>query len=163
MRTLLLGMGNPILSDDAVGVRLARDFRARFQRLESAADLVVIEECSLGGINLLDIIAGYERLIVLDSIQTREGVPGDWRYFTAEALRETMNLSNIHDTNFATALELGRRLGQDIPPESEIHIFAIEVQDVITFSETMTPPLEAAYPAISEAIFQKALQLIVSN
>ena len=110
MRTLLLGMGNPILSDDAVGVRLARDFRARFQRLESAADLVVIEECSLGGINLLDIIAGYERLIVLDSIQTREGVPGDWRYFTAEALRETMNLSNIHDTNFATALLLAHNV-----------------------------------------------------
>lgn len=163
MRTLLLGMGNPILSDDAIGVRLARDFRTRVQRLENTADLVVIEECSLGGINLLDIIAGYERLIVLDSIQTKEGVPGHWHYFTAEALRETMNLSNIHDTNFATALELGRRLGQDIPPEEEIHIFAIEVQDVITFSETMTPPLESAYPAISEAIFEKALQLIVPS
>ena len=31
MRTLVLGMGNPILCDDAVGIRLARDFRVRLQ------------------------------------------------------------------------------------------------------------------------------------
>ena len=30
MKTLLLGMGNPILSDDAIGVRLAVDFKAAF-------------------------------------------------------------------------------------------------------------------------------------
>jgi Ni,Fe-hydrogenase maturation factor len=27
MRTLILGMGNPILSDDAIGIRLAGDLR----------------------------------------------------------------------------------------------------------------------------------------
>jgi Ni,Fe-hydrogenase maturation factor len=32
-RTIILGMGNPILCDDAVGVRLARDFSAQVQHL----------------------------------------------------------------------------------------------------------------------------------
>jgi len=152
-------MGNPILADDAIGVRLAKDFKARLDRV-TAARVTVVEECSVGGMNLLEVVADYDRLIVLDSIKTQGGIPGTWYYFTAESLRETMNLNNVHDTNFATALELGRRIGHKIPLENEIHIFAIEVQDNITFAEAMTPPLEDAYPIISEEIFQEVFRFI---
>jgi hydrogenase maturation protease len=160
MKILLLGMGNPILADDAIGVRLAKDFKARFDRLPRIPSVSVIEECSVGGMNLLDVVADWDRLLVLDSIKTPEGIPGTWYYFTAESLRETMNLNNVHDANFATALELGRRLGHKIPPENEIHIFAVEVQDNTTFAEAMTPLLETAYPLVSEEIFKEVLQLI---
>lgn len=152
MKTLLIGMGNPILSDDAVGVRLARDIGAR---LSGVPGLSVLEECSVGGLNILEVVAGYERLIVLDSIRTTGGTPGNWHRFTSKALRETMNLNNIHDVNFATALELGRRMGMPVPAEEDIHIFAVEVLDLITFSESMTAPLENAFPEFSEAIFRE--------
>ena len=150
LKTLLMGMGNPILSDDAVGVRLARDIGAR---LAGTPGLSVMEECSVGGLNIIEVVDGYDRLIILDSIRTTGGTPGDWHRFTSEALRETMNLNNIHDVNFATALELGRRMGMKLPREEDIHIFAVEVLDLITFSEVMTEPMEAAYPEFSEAIF----------
>jgi hydrogenase maturation protease len=159
MKILLLGMGNPILTDDAIGVRLATDFKTRLDRLKGVS-VTVVEECAIGGMNLLDIVADYDRLIILDSIKTQGGIPGTWYYFTGESLRETMNLNNVHDTNFATALELGRRMGHKIPLEKEIHIFAIEVQDNITFAETMTPPLEEAYPTLSEEIYQEVWRLI---
>ena len=64
-----------------------------------------------------------------------------------------MNLSNIHDVNFATALELGRRMGMTLPPDRENHIFAVEILDNRTFSERMTDGLEKAYPVYSEEIF----------
>ena len=160
MKILLVGMGNPVLTDDAIGVRLAKDFKARFGWVLRAPSVSVVEECSVGGMNLLDVVAGYDRLIVLDSIKTEGGTPGTWYHFTGESLRETMNLSNVHDANFATALELGRRLGHKIPPERAIHIIAIEVEDNITFAETMTPILETAYPLISKEIFTEILQLI---
>jgi hydrogenase maturation protease len=150
LRTLLLGMGNPILSDDAVGVRLAGDFKARLEAEGGRPDLEIVEECSVGGLNLLDIVSGYDRLIVFDCIKTQGGEPGKWYYFTAESLRETMNLSSIHDTNFATALALGRKLGHKIPAENEVHIFA----------ENLTPPLENAYPFFSDAIFAAVLRLL---
>ena len=76
-RTLLLGMGNPVLRDDAVGVRLAAQIGAR---LGSRPELDVIEECSVGGLNLLDVVEGYDRLIVLDSIKAG-GPPGHWYPF----------------------------------------------------------------------------------
>jgi hydrogenase maturation protease len=147
MKTLLLGMGNPILTDDAVGVRLARQIG---EDLRGAPDLTVVEECSVGGMNLLDVLEGYDRAIVLDSLDTRDGVPGAWHRFGMEALNATVHVPNIHDVNFATALELGRRLGIHLP--EDIHIFAVEVEDNRTFSERMTPALEESVPTFASAI-----------
>jgi hydrogenase maturation protease len=151
-RTLLLGMGNPILSDDAVGIRLVGDFS---RRLGNVAGLDIIDECTTGGLDLLPIIEGYDRLLVVDSVKTREGVAGNWFRFTADRLRETIHLTNIHDANFATALTLGRLVGMKIPPDQEIHVFAVEVTDDFTFSEKMTDRLEKAYSIYSEEIFRE--------
>jgi hydrogenase maturation protease len=156
-RTLVLGMGNPILSDDAVGVRLARDLEARLGSIPSVDFLV---ECSVGGLNLLDVVAGFDRLVVLDAIRTRGGEPGSWYAFTAARLRETRNLSNIHDVNFSTALELGRRLDRAVPRDEDVHIFAVEILDDANFSETMTEPLEARYPEYSREIFREVEALL---
>jgi hydrogenase maturation protease len=158
MKTLLLGMGNPILSDDAIGVRLAADFKAAFA---PRPGLDIVEECSVGGLNLLDLFRGYRQAIVLDSLQTSPSAPGAWHRFTATALRDTVHLSNLHDANFATALELGRRLGLALPDDKNIHILAVEIQDNRTFSDRMTPALERAYPRVRSAILKELLTLLL--
>jgi hydrogenase maturation protease len=157
VKTLVLGMGNPILRDDAVGVRLAADIR---QRLCQVPDLDVITECSAGGLELLPLVQGYGRLIVFDSIRTQGGVPGAWYRFTVADLRPTMNLTNVHDTNLATALELGRRLGHEVPQAESSHVFAVEILDNTTFDEQMTPALEQAYPEYASAIFAEVDWLV---
>ena len=140
MKTLLLGLGNPILTDDSVGIRLATDVAAR---LGGRPGVDALPDCPVGGLALLDVLSGYDRVIVLDSIRTAGGVPGDWHRFTAESLRETIHLSNIHDANFATALELGRRMGRPLPSDREIHILAVEVEENATFGEALSPRLAA--------------------
>ncbi len=144
-RTLLVGMGNPILCDDAVGIRLAQ---ALAERLPPAAGLAIEEQCTVGGLNLLDLVAGFDQLIVLDSIKTKDGRAGDWYRFDGSALRETMNLSNVHDANFATAMELGRRMGMHVPADTDIHVFAVEVRENLTFSERLSQELEEALPEL---------------
>jgi hydrogenase maturation protease len=150
-------MGNPILCDDAVGIRLARDLR-REAGDDRGVDYIV--DCSVGGLNLLDLVTGYDRLIVFDSIRGGEGPPGTWYEMTGESYRETMNLTNVHDANFTTALELGRRLGARVPAPQDVHIFAVEIRDNTTFSESMTPELEAAYSLISPQIVRRALAVL---
>jgi hydrogenase maturation protease len=159
MRTLLLGMGNPILSDDAVGVRLAGDLA---RALPAVPGLDVVEECSVGGLNLLEVLEGYEQLIVLDAVKTEGGLPGDWYRFTLDTLQGTLHLTNIHDVNFATALELGQRLGMLLPHRSNVHVFAVEAEDVVTFSEHMTPALEHVYPELAAAILPQVQALVAS-
>ena len=158
MKTLLVGMGNPILCDDAVGVRLATDFSQRLRK--ARIDIDVVEECSVGGLNLIDVLRGYERVILLDSIQTQGGKPGAWYSFDGAYLQDTLHLTNIHDANFATAMELGRRLGVPLPAPHDIHIFAIEVADNITFGERMTAALEDAYPEYADAIYGEVMALV---
>jgi hydrogenase maturation protease len=157
VRTLLLGMGNPILCDDAVGVRLAADLG---QRLGPRPGVDVVPECSVGGLNILEVLGGYDRVIVLDAVCVVDPTPGRWHRFDSTALRETLHLGSVHDANFATALELGRRLGVALPPAEEIHVFAVEVTDPLTFSEEMTPALERAYTQFSAEIYDELVELV---
>jgi hydrogenase maturation protease len=164
MKTIVLGMGNPILRDDAVGIRLARDFRARLKANRNVGlDIDIIEDCSVGGLNLLDLVMGYQRLIVFDSIRTSEGAPGHWHGMTGATFRETMNLTNVHDANFTTALELGRQMGACVPSPENVHVFAVEIVDNTTFSESLTPELESAYADFSREIIGQALALVCSS
>jgi hydrogenase maturation protease len=148
-KTLLIGMGNPILRDDAVGVRLARDVG---QEMAGTAGMDVVPECSIGGLDLIEVVAGYDRLIVIDAIRTSGGKPGALYHFTGLELRDTLHLSNVHDANFATALELGRWLGRVKALAEDVHIFAVEVEDVETFGEELSSPVAAAYPGLRAEI-----------
>jgi hypothetical protein len=71
-----------------------------------------------------------------------------------------VHLTSIHDANFATVLELGRRLGVPLPEPKDIHVFAVEVEDDRTFSERMSAPLETRFPACSAAILEQVRALL---
>jgi hydrogenase maturation protease len=152
-------MGNPILSDDAVGLLLAATRRPMLADIPGVA---VIEECCVGGLNLLDLLEGYDRLVALDSIKTVGGVPGTWYAFYATALRETMNLRNVHDANFATALALGRHMGMRLPDDGRCHVVAVEIADNKTFSERLSPSVEAAFPTIVAEVKTHILMTLVA-
>jgi hydrogenase maturation protease len=150
-------MGNPILTDDAVGIRAARSIA---ERLGPMPGLTVLEECCTGGLELLDVVEGFDRLVVLDSIMTEGGRPGDWYRFDGTALRETMHLDNVHDANFATAMELGRRMGVHVPADGDIHILAVEISDNLTFSDRLSPVLQAALPDLIDELYEETRALL---
>jgi len=148
MKTLILGLGNTILSDDGVGIRVIEELQRRLYD----PDITVLET-NVSGLSLLDIIIGYDKVIIVDAIQTVGGKPGDIYQLTPDALKVSRHAASPHDVNFATALELGKKLGLAVP--REIVIFAIEVDDVTTFSEECTPELKKAIPVCVEMVIQE--------
>jgi len=146
MKTLILGLGNPILRDDGVGVHVAR----ALQPLLAGHDDVVVEEASLGGLRLLDALAGYGRAILVDAIMTRGGRPGDVYHLSSEQFQSCLHVSSSHDVDFGTALAAGTWLGMKLP--RELRIVAIEVENVVDFGEEMTPAVAAAVPRAVEAV-----------
>jgi len=148
MKTLLLGLGNPILKDDAVGLKVVRELGRKIIQ----EDLHVAEE-SLASIDLLESFGSYEQLIIIDSIKTEGGRPGELYSLRVNDLRPTLHVSSPHDINLATALELGKRLGMAIP--RDVRIYAIEIEDNQTFSEACSPSVEEAIPWIVEEIAKK--------
>lgn len=148
MKTLILGLGNPILSDDSAGLRVARTVKSRLDGRD-----ITVMETALGGLGLLEALAGYDKAIVVDAIQSRDGKVGQVYELQREALDATRHAGSPHDVNFATALELGDRLG--LPMPREITIFAIEVEDVTTFSERCTSEVERVIPVVTDMVIQK--------
>jgi hydrogenase maturation protease len=145
MKTLILGLGNPILSDDGVGLRVAGELKGRLDQQEAT-----VMETSMAGLSLLDALAGYDKAIIIDAIQTVEGKAGQIYRLDPETFNATRHTASPHDVNFATALELGHRLGLALP--QQIVIFAIEVADASTFSEECTPDVNRAIPGCVETV-----------
>ncbi len=110
-------------------------------------------ETSMAGLSLLDLLTGYDRAIIIDAIQTREGKVGQVYQLEPEVLDATRYASAPHDVNFATALELGKRLGLALP--QQITIFAVEVEDVTTFSDRCTYRVEETIPVVADMVAQE--------
>ncbi|MEW6661759.1 MAG: hydrogenase maturation protease [Bacillota bacterium] len=147
-KILVLGLGNTILTDDGVGIYAARELRKMIDYPN-----VSIMEASLAGLQLLDLVAGYDTMILIDSIKLPGGKIGEIYRIEAEALRSTVRLASIHDINFATAMEFGRLMGLQIP--SEIEIFAVCVADTETFGEKCTPAVEMAVPKAARILLER--------
>jgi len=143
--SLILGIGNEILTDDGIGPRLVHDIEKNF-----AGSEVDFETCSLGGLDVMEIIKAYDQVIIIDAIRTRDGIPGDLYKFEPDDFKETLHLSNFHDVNFLTALELGNFLDMNMP--SDITILAIEIVEDLEFSTEFTPEVGRRYPFIREEI-----------
>ncbi|HIC88160.1 MAG TPA: hydrogenase maturation protease [Anaerolineae bacterium] len=150
-RTLVLGLGNPILCDDGIGVRVAW---AVAEQLDNPN--VTVAEASVGGLRLLELLIGYDRAILVDAIQTENGCPGEIYHLTPADLEQSgpsLHISSTHDVDFLTALRVGREMGWSIP--EEIIIYAVEAVRVQDFGEEMTPAVAAALPVVTEAILRE--------
>jgi hydrogenase maturation protease len=145
LKTLVLGLGNPILRDDGVGIAVARAVRDRLTNND-----VVVEEASVGGLRLLDWLAGFDRAVLIDAIQTADGKPGTVYHLDGSQFTACRHASSSHDADMATALEIGRRLGLPLP--TEIEVIAVEATDVTTFGEDLTPAVASAIPNAVEAV-----------
>ena len=152
MRTIVVGLGNPILSDDSVGIKVAGQVKALLKP-DSGVD---VAEINVGGIRLMEAIAGYERAIIVDAMKSGNCPPGTIQWLTLDSLKKTRNMVCAHDGDLLTALELGRSLGLEIP--NNVEILGIEAYDVENFSEELTGNvLEALPTAVSEVLSRCAV------
>jgi hydrogenase maturation protease len=147
-KTLILGLGNSLLSDDGVGLIIAAELKSRLEQSD-----ITVMETSVAGLSLVDLLVGYDRAIIIDAIQTSDGKPGQIYRLAPEAFDTTRRTISPHDVNFTTALEFGKKVGLPLP--EEIIIFAIEASDVSTFSEECTPQVTQAIPTCVDMVLQE--------
>jgi len=148
MATIVLGLGNPCLGDDAIGWRILDALEARLD-LRTSPDLV-LERLSLGGLSLMERLAGYDRAILIDSIDTPGARPGELRRLSLDSLPGT-HANAAHDTSLSDALQLGRKMGVKLP-HGEITILAVQIERRLAFSETLTPEVEASIEPAVQAL-----------
>ncbi len=151
MKTLVVGLGNPILSDDAIGIRVVQAVQEQELAHNSEVEFL---EASLGGLSLAEQLAGYDRVILIDAIQTPAGRPGAVYDLTLDDM-PTVNADSAHDTSLKAGLEVLRLHGGRVP--EHVSIVAIEAVNLTDFGEMLTPAVEAAVPVAVKAVLAKLL------
>jgi hydrogenase maturation protease len=145
VKVLVLGVGNPILSDDGVGIHVARELT------EKKLPGVHVEELAASGLELLDVVLDYDKVIIIDAIQTANGVPGQIYVLEERDFEKSVHGSSPHGINIATALALGRKVVPERMPK-EVVFIAVEAEDLINVKEQLTPKVQAAMPRIIKMV-----------
>ena len=139
----LLGLGNEILADDAVGILAAREAG---RRLGEAVEVVC---SSASGLHLLDDILGAKRLLVIDSMMTGRDAPGTIRVFQDWQAQPAAG-GSPHSSGLFDALALARQLALAAP--EEITIVGVEGADCTTVGGAMHPDVEAAVERVAALV-----------
>ena len=150
---LILGMGNDILTDDGIGIKITKVLEKEFPNKGFVYDTL-----SLGGLEIIEYIKDFNSVIIIDAIKTMNGIPGTVYQFVPEDFKETLHLSNIHDISFLTSLRLAKDL--DIKTPDNIHIIAIEILEDMVFSDNFTPQIQEKYPEILKEVKEIFNELI---
>jgi len=145
-RTLVLGLGNPLLADDSVGLRVARRIRPRL----TGRPEIEVGEDYCGGLRLMERMIGFDRAVLIDA-RCSGGRPGTVSILPLDCA-PGRHIASSHDVDLPTAIELGRRAGASLPAIENIRIVAIEAADVLTFREACTPPVRAAIKHAADAV-----------
>jgi len=146
MKTIVVGLGNPLLGDDGVGWRVAQ---AVEERLGGLGGEVEFRLASLGGIALMEMLLGFEKAILVDSICCAGGPAGAVRRLTMDDL-PGLYASSSHDVSFKDALRLGESLGAPLP--AEIVVIAVEITPQAELSEQLSPQVGASISPAAELV-----------
>lgn len=148
---LVLGIGNPILSDDAIGIRVAREIMKR-----DIPD-VHVEEIAASGIEVMEMLLDYSKIIIVDAIKLPDRKSGEILKLEEEDFTSSVHGSSPHGVNLPTAIALGRQLAPERMP-GEIVFLAMQAEDVSTFREGLSEAVEKKLPELVAMVEKEAIR-----
>lgn len=160
-RVLVACVGNQLLSDDAVGLGVAKILQGR-----TPIDGVVVEEYGIGGIHLVQRMMerDLDGLVVVDCAD-RNRPPGTVMVIQPEIIdvgdmpevERFDYLADMHYTNPERALALAKAL--DLLPD-DVVLIGIQPVDVEQLGEALSPEVEAAVEIAAAEAMRVARQML---
>lgn len=147
MKTIVIGLGNPILGDDGIGWKVAEEVKQQLAP-DSPVD---VEFLSLGGISLMEHLIGYERAILIDAVTSDQEI-GSVIVSNLNEMPDysAFHITSAHDTSLQNALELGKSMGVSLP--KEVIVVGIATDHIYDFSESLSSPVAEAIPKVTEIV-----------
>lgn len=138
---VIVGLGNPLLSNDGVG----RHGAIALGRLFPGAR---VETIPMIGMDLLDLILGHDALVIVDAVATGSSPVGTVSRFQLPG--QGLHVASSHGPDLQLVLSLGRSLGLPVP--RTIHIYGIEIGTEVPYGETLSPELQTYFKTAVESI-----------
>jgi hydrogenase maturation protease len=140
---IVVGIGNPMLKDNRLGIEVVEALNSHHPEVETAI-------LYFSGRDVLDIIIGYEKAIIVNACQAgmKQGtileIPHD-------QLFDHENLGAAQASALGSTLKNGLALYPDLMPK-DLKLFLVEVEDISTFSTKCTPVVSHAINDVVERI-----------
>jgi hydrogenase maturation protease len=149
VRVLVLGLGNDLAADDAVGLAAVRAVRGSLDD----PDVDVVESAG-SGLALLEHFDGYDRAVVVDAIATGRRPPGT---IVEMGMQETGRVvaPSAHQAGLPELAAVAERLGLGFPARTRV--LAVEVADPYTLGAPMGEAVAAAVPEVVRRIREQVL------
>ena len=147
--TIVLGLGNPLMADEGIGTAIVDRLSKLAEQFPDAEFL----DAGTGGMNLLHIIAGRKKAIIIDCA-FMGAAPGTIKRFTSDEVTSVKKLAHLslHEADILQVIELSRKLGEC--PE-EVIFFGIEpakVEEGMNLSHQLTKKINDYIDTIKEEL-----------
>jgi hydrogenase maturation protease len=149
-KVLLLGIGNTVLTDDGIGIHAVRLVRERAQEAGLS-----VEEAEVAGFALLDVLEGFDAVVVVDAVKLADAAVGQVVVVDADTMPPSLHLVAGHQVDLPTALALGRQSGIHMPAEATV--VGVQIDDDRNFGTEPTAPVAAAASEAAELALRLAL------
>jgi hydrogenase maturation protease len=138
---LVVGVGNPYVSDDGVGCRVLQELRRIVQDKR-----IAFVELDAFGLEMLEQLRGFKEAVIVDAAKTGSVPIGCVRSILPHEISSGPQTLSLHTLGLQSTLGLGSMLGLPLP--QRVSVLAVEVSDTETFHEGCTPAVEAAIPNV---------------
>jgi hydrogenase maturation protease len=143
---VVLGVGNVLLSDEGVGVHAAR----KLMEMKLPPGVHVVEG-GTDGFRLIDVVAGADRLIVIDAVKRGEAPGSIYRFDIKDAPTYPDGYkTSVHQIGILEVVHLSELVGKT--PETTI--IGVEPRSLDLGME-LSPEVVATLPRIIEIVFQE--------
>ncbi len=149
-RTVVLGLGNPLLGDDGIGLAVAGELQRLLDRKPIHGVDVLIG--TRGGFDLIELLRGYDRALIVDCLDIPDPTPGRVHRLGLEHVAGCARLVGMHEIGIGTAFRFAAQLGVAMP--GEVEILAIEAADTRTIGEALTPAVRAAGELVAQQLHE---------
>jgi len=148
MKTIVVGLGNPILGDDGVGWRVVEEI----QKQLPASPIIDFEFLSLGGIGLMEHLIGYDYAILIDSFVSEVEDVGSILIRNLNDLPNysAYHITSVHDTSLQSALQFGKATGAHVP--EDVAVIGIAIRQICEFGEELSLPVLNAVPQAAHIV-----------
>ncbi len=159
MKIAVIGIGQSLRGDDAVGSTAVRQWQEEYPETASLPDLQV-ELMEIPGLALLDLINGSEATILVDAVKSSSAA-GTLHHLSLEQLSSfTSDSKSAHGWGVSETLQLNSLLN----PSSQniaIRLIGIEAEQ-FQMGNGLSEKVNRAIPLVCEAI-QDEVQALLAN
>lgn len=149
-KLLILGIGNFLMGDEAVGVHAVKQFED--MKLPEGVEVL---DGGTGAFYLMSYFESYPKVILIDA--TMDGnPPGHIKLITPKFASDFPKALSTHDVGLKDLLESLEILGR-LP---EIFLYTISIQKIDHMKLELSPEVEAALPVVKKKVLDLMKELL---